>query len=356
MRTLNKFRLTSVVINNYGPSKKFIISLIKNQKRHIYCPYIAMKLLITFFISLSLFSQDISTIKQKTDRYSHKLSVEKLAKKINADFTSDENKAKAIFCWLTQNISYDLEEFYNPTNKKRSFKYRTIEEKNAILQGFKDEIVAETLKDNKAVCEGYAQTFAKVCNLLQIENAVIKGYVRASFNDIGKPRQQPNHSWNAVKLNNEWVYIDATWGAGHQINGKWLRKFKPYYFDIKKDTYFKSHFPEEDLWILKVGQIHKDDFYKQPIYSHRFLNTNYKLVQPTNGFLKKEKDGSIRISLKNIDATKKIHFGFLGEKYAKPAIISSNNGVTTASIIPPKNASQTFLMVDLEVILYFKLL
>jgi len=313
-------------------------------------------LLLTFLLSFTVFGQDFSKIKEKTDRYPKKLSVEKLSKKIDSDFSSKEEKTKAIYCWLTKNIRYDLEAFYNPTNKKRSFKYRTLDEKNTITQGFKDEIVTKTLKDNKGICEGYAQTFAKICNLLHIENAVIDGYVKSSYNDIGKPIQKPNHSWNAVKIDNNWIYIDATWGAGHQSNGKWFRKFKPYFFNIPKDLYFKTHLPEDSYWILKVGSMNKTTFYNQPIYSERFLNTAYKLTKPTSGFLKKEKNGEITVVLKNIDPSQKIHFAFLSEKFAKPATVSTSKDIIKASIIPPKKTTHAFLMIDLEVMIYFKIL
>ena len=313
-------------------------------------------LFLTLFISFSIFSQDFSKIKEKTNTYSGLLTAEQLSKKIATDFSSETDKVKALFSWMTKNIRYDLEEYYNPKNKTTSFRYRTIEEKNKILQGIKDKTVNETLRTRKGVCEGYAQTFAKVCNLLNIENEVISGYARASYNDIGKPIQQANHAWNAVKINNKWIYIDATWGAGYQNNGKWYREFKPYFFNMKKETYFKSHLPENTSWVLKVGRIDKKTFYNQPIYSHRFLDTNYKLISTNSGFLKKDKNGKISISLKNVTPNQKIHFGFLGEQFAKEAEITTKNGITTASISPPRNAKQVFLMIDIEVMITFKVI
>lgn len=335
----------------------FSLKLINTEKGIIIVYITFMKsLLLSFFLSFSIFAQDFSTIKEKTNKYPGLLTAEKLAKHIASDFSSEEDKVKALFCWMTKNIRYDLEEYYNPSNKRTTFRYRTIEEKNTIIQGIKDKTVSETLKRRKGVCEGYAQTFAKVATLLNIENAVISGYARASFNEIGNPIQQPNHAWNAVKIKNNWTYIDATWGAGHQNNGKWHREFKPYFFNMKKEHYFKTHLPEESVWRLKVNRMDKITFYKQPIYSHRFLTTNYKLISPANGFIKKDKNGKITVSLKNIAPNQKIHFGFLGDQYAKEGAITIKNGITTASILPPTNASLAFLMIDLEVMLHFKVL
>jgi len=316
-----------------------------------------MKLfLFLLCLSTSIFAQDFTDIKSKTDVYARSFTADKLAKKIQSDFSSKEDQVKAIYAWLTKNIRYDLQEFYHPTNKTSHFRYRTLEEKEAKIQALKDKQVSATLSSRKAVCEGYAQTFAKVCNLLHIENEIIKGYARASFNEIGKPLQQSNHAWNAVKINKKWIYIDATWGAGHTNNGKWERMFKSYFFDMKKKNYFKTHLPEESIWRLRVARMDKTTFYNQPIYSYSFLQEDYNLVNKTSGFLKVDKNGKIHIPIGNMDSTKKIHFGFVGEKFAKEADITIKNGVTIASVIVPRNVTYVSLLIDLDLMVSFKII
>lgn len=311
------------------------------------------QLLFLLFISTSIFAQDFSFIKAKTDNYSGLLTAKKLASNINRDFSTNEDKVKAIFCWMTKNIRYDLEEFYNP-NRKTSygFRYRTQEELEQKLQAIKDKTVAETLSSRKAVCEGYAQTFSKICNLLNIENEVIKGYVRQNALHIQKPLSQPNHAWNAVKLNNEWIYIDVTWASGHEINGRWLRKFTPYYYDIKKHHHFKTHLPDESIWVLRIGNIEKKDFYNQPIYKPAFLNSDIELVSPKTGILHK-KEGTIELKFKNIQPNQKIHVGFVGMRFAQNPDIITQNGVTTISIASPNNMQHAFILIDKEVVLEF---
>ncbi|TYP97988.1 transglutaminase superfamily protein [Tenacibaculum adriaticum] len=314
-----------------------------------------MKYLLIFFllISFSISAQNFSVIKEKTDLYSGLLTAEKLAHKIELDFSSEEDKVKAIFCWMTKNIRYDLDEFYNPTRKEISFRYRTNEERDQKLQEIKNKTVAETLSTRKGVCEGYAQTFSKICDLLQIENEVITGYVRTSSNTIGKPQQQPNHAWNTVKINNKWIFIDTTWGAGYENNGKWLRNFNPYYFNISTKKYFKTHFPEKSIWRLRVGRMEKEEFYNQPIYSHLFLKSDVELTAPKSGILSKNKNGKIDIILKNIKPSQQIHVGFLGLPYAQKPEVTSKNGVTSVTITPPTNALQLFLLIDKEVAIEF---
>lgn len=311
------------------------------------------QLLFFLFISASIFAQDFSSIKMKTDSYSGLLTAEKLANNIKRDFSTDENKVKAIFCWMTKNIRYDLEEFYNPSrNASYGFRYRTQEELEQKLQAIKDTTVTETLSSRKAVCEGYAQTFSKICDLLDIENEVVKGYVRQRASSINNPSAQPNHAWNAVKINKKWIFIDATWAAGHEINGRWLRKFNPYYYNISREHHFKTHLPEKSVWVLRIGRIEKEDFYNQPIYKPTFLTSNIELVSPKTGIINR-KNGKIEFKLKNITPTQTIHVGFVGMRFAQNPDIVTENGITTVSIVPPSGTQQTFLIIDKKVMLEF---
>ncbi len=312
-----------------------------------------MRFLVPFLILAgSCFSQDFSNITSKTNTYTNITRVEDLAEKIGKDFSSDEDKVKAVFCWLTSNIRYDLEEYYNPSSKRTAFRYRTEEEKEKILQDMRDNLVAETLISKKAVCEGYAQAFTKICDLLDIESEVIKGNTRFGYLDIGKPKYESNHAWNAVKINDEWKYFDATWGAGSVVNGAWKSYFKPYYYDIPKQHYFKTHFPEKSIWKLRIGRITTEEFYNQPIYMDGFLESDVTLIYPQTGIIKKDQQGNITIKLKNASA-KNILLGFLGSNIAKRPTINSLNEITTITFLPPPHAQECFLLIDREAAIQF---
>lgn len=310
-------------------------------------------LFLVVFITFSSFSQNFDAISLKTKRYPGLITADQLAQNIKRDFKNKEDQVKAIYSWLTANIRYDLEEFYNPNREtKVSFSYQTLEERDRKLKAIKDEMVNETLSTRKGVCEGYAQTFSKVCTLLDIENEVIEGYIRSSSNRIGKPLQSPNHSWNAVKLNDKWIYVDATWGAGSEYNGRWIRKFNSYYYDIPKKKYFKTHLPEKSIWKLRVGRIDKEEYYKQPIYSHEFLKSNVELSSPSSGILNKSRNGSVTMELKNA-TDKEVLVGFLGSTRALKPNTINKNGNTIVSIMPPPGAKALFLLIDREVAIEF---
>ena len=120
------------------------------------------QLLILFlFFSLSAFSQNFEKVDSIVSKYARFSKVEDLANQIEKDFSSDANKSRAAFFWLTKNIRYNLREFYNPSKRNYSFRYSSEEEKIEKLQAFKDDLVVETFKNKIGVCEEYAQSFKK---------------------------------------------------------------------------------------------------------------------------------------------------------------------------------------------------
>lgn len=317
-----------------------------------------MKQLFLFlFLSIPAFlsAQKFLEVDTKIKTYPKLITASKLADKISVDFNSDEEKVRAIFSWLSFNIRYNLDEFYNPKQKRIRFRYKNEADKQAKIRAIKDNIVKKTLSNRSAVCEGYAQTFSKICSILNIENEVIKGYVRNSSNDIGSVRKNTNHAWNAVKLNNKWIYIDATWAAGAVTNGKWQRYFNDYFFNIPKQKYFYTHFPEDKLWQLRVKRMSLDTYFKQPIYTPFFLKKEYKLIKPNSGILHRKIDGTVSFTLKNIRKNQSILCGFRGFKYAKKTKKNFNNNVVEISIAPPKNSEELYLIIEGEVVLEFLL-
>lgn len=311
------------------------------------------QLLFLFFLVTNIVSaQDFSLIEEKVNSYPKFNKVENLAQQIASDFKIEEQQVKAAFYWLAHNIRYDLDGYYNPKQKRISFRYRNEQERLEKLQAIKDNIVNETLLTRKAICEGYAQTFAKICSMLQIENEVIKGYIRNSSNDIANPKTNSNHAWNAVKLNGKWIYIDATWAAGVVNNNRWQPSFNAYYFNFPKEKYFKTHFPEKKLWQLRVDRMDKKDFYNQPIYDAAFLKSDLELITPSKGLL--EKDSIIELKIKNLRPNQSVSFGYSGYRYAvKPHSISIKNNVATITTSPLENSKRLFLIIDKEVMLEF---
>lgn len=315
-----------------------------------------MKHLIFLFllISISVKSQDFTKVDALVSNYPRFSNPQNLATKINQDFSSDTNKSRAIFTWLAKNIRYDLEEFYNPTQKSFGFRYSSEAEKQQKLQAIKDGIVEKAFLTKQGVCEAYAQSFKKIADLVGLEAAVIKGSVRNSANEIGNIAANSNHAWNAIKLNNKWIFLDATWAAGYEMNGKWQRDFNDYFYEIPKEKIFQTHYPEEKIWELRIGRIAKIDFYNQPIYSHSFLDSNINLISPKQGKIAISTGKNISLQLENLSENASVFYVFKNNPYTqKPSIVRQEN--TAIVRIPnPQKSTELYVFINEELALQYK--
>ncbi|WP_298765671.1 transglutaminase domain-containing protein [uncultured Polaribacter sp.] len=290
-------------------------------------------LLLFLLVSIAVNSQEFAKVDQLVLNYPKFSNVANLASKIKKDFSTDKDKARAAFIWLANNINYDLEEYYNPKQRTYSFKYRNEAEKLEKIQLAKDQIINTAFKTKKGVCEEYAQAFKKICDLLQIEAAVISGNVRNSASEIGIIKNTTNHAWNAVKIDHQWIFLDATWAAGFLRNNKWIKSYNNYFYNIPKENIFKTHLPKKSIWILRFGRITPKEFYNQPIYKEVFLDSKATLLNPKQGIISPDKENKIVLKFKNLNATTRIIYNFKGNRIAKKPL-KTTTGKTTIITIP----------------------
>lgn len=317
-----------------------------------------MKQLIILFLlcNISLHSQDFSNVDAKVLKYPRFSKVEGLADQIKRDFSSDAHKARAAFFWLTKNIRYNLKEYYNPTPRRFRIEFSSEEEKNQKLKAIKYTLVAAMFQNKTGVCEEYAQAFKIICDLLNIESEVIKGYTRNNANEIGKTSKNINHAWNAVKIDGNWLFLDATWAAGYNSSTGWVREFNPYFFNIPKSKIFRSHYPEKTIWVLRSGRMTLDAFYKQPVYTSTFLGLQADLISPTSGTIRVHSSKNIELEFKNFDTNSFVVYSFKGLKNSRKPVIKTVGDVSTMTIKNPQRNTDLILFINNEDALYFKIL
>lgn len=303
---------------------------------------------------MSTFSQSFEKVDALVINYPRFSKVEDLANQIEKDFYSDADKSRAAFFWLTENIRYNLSEFYNPRKRKYNFQYTSEEEKIEKLQALKDNLVAETFRNKTGVCEEYAQSFKKICDLLKIEAEVIKGNVRNTAAEIGKIATSTNHAWNAVKIDGNWLVLDATWAAGSVKNDKWNRNFNAYFYDIPKSKIFKTHYPDDKIWKIRFGRMDEKEFYNQPIYSNPFLQLNADLTSPLTGIIKLKSSEDIILRFNNLDSNLLLFYTLKGMKIGQKPVITSIKTTTTLTIKNPKTNTSLVLYINNEDALHFK--
>ncbi|MCW3787415.1 transglutaminase domain-containing protein [Plebeiibacterium sediminum] len=273
---------------------------------------ISALLILTCTIS---YSQNYKLIDEKVKTYPTSFNkVGPLSQLINQDFKTQEEKARAIYTWIALNISYDVK-MYKTGTKPIRYSYRTEEERIQKVQEIEENLAKQTLKTRKAVCHGYSTLFKILCQQSGIECELISGASKTKLRDIGIGPTNIDHSWNAVKISNEWKLIDATWAAGF-LDGnefQFKKEFSDLYFFTDPDRFFFNHFPQDKKWLLTDKKA--KDFAQLPLFYRNYLNSDIELIKPYSGILKIKRGHSVTIVLKN-SAANKIGYNYSGEKKA----------------------------------------
>ena len=132
------------------------------------------------------------------------VSVDALASYVKQNFTTDTDRIRAIYVWITHHISYDVV-------RLKSMEMNPDQPPQA---------VANVLNIRRAVCQGYSDLFVVLCKSVNINAIVVGGYTK----DQGK-LSHIAHAWAAASLDGKWYLFDPTWGAGYLKDDKFIKSF-----------------------------------------------------------------------------------------------------------------------------------
>lgn len=254
-----------------------------------------MKLLVLFFIfmNISALAQDYERVDAIISMYPNTFeNPEKLSKFITRDFASEEDKVRAIYTWIIQNVAYDSDEY-----KQFDYTFTNYRERNEKDEKLRAKIMQRTLQKGVAVCEGYAMLFEKLCEQQGIKNYLVRGDIKSNFPDIGRPFKRI-HMWNVATIDGKPYLFDATWGAG-KYNGKFIKEPSYFYFETPPEFFIKTHYPDmpEDAFLDEMPS--KKQFSELPLIIEKNLLPK-DIEFPATGLLfEDEYFGEILFSIKN---------------------------------------------------------
>lgn len=296
---------------------------------------ITYKFIVTFLcftgFSVTAFAQDFAKVDAKIKAYPNSfVSLDKLAEKVNTDFTRDDEKARAIFTWIAHNIKYDLKA-YGVNEHPVAYSYKTQAEKEARRKKFREELALKTLKSKKGVCQGYATLYAEVAQKAGLKSEIITGSSKSHPAHIGKQPGDSDHAWNAVKIDGTWKLVDATWGAGTATGNplKFVFKFNDKYFFGDPNLFFLNHFPDDKKWLLTDKS--ENEFANLPLYYGNYHIGEYDFLSPSAGMLS-VKSKQIPFRIKNLKPTDTIAYAFSRNNLVKEVKPEINDGVAEFSI------------------------
>jgi len=271
-----------------------------------------------FFVN-GIYSQDLSGVDTAIQNYPKSFrSTEQLADKINQEFKSEEDKARAIYTWIALNIRYDLVAYKSQRNDSQiAFSYSTEAEKNQKLKQFRLDLADTTLKSKKGVCQGYSALFNVLCELTDLKCIDICGTSKSHPTDIGKLPTISDHAWNAVKIGANWKFIDATWASGAVSNqtGKFVPEFNDAYFFTSPEVFFLNHFPE-DTRFLMIDKT-AEDFANLPLFYGQYNKAKYKITRPDSGIITLSKSNIIAFEIVDLPKQDRISYVFSSDNKAR---------------------------------------
>lgn len=180
---------------------------------------------------------------------------EEIANYLTLKLKREDEKVRALHIWITHNIKYDLSLLNND-----------------ITYTSYDKLVDDTINFGKGICDNYSQLFHYMCNSIGIESYVISGYTRQmNSNEI----PEISHSWNAVKIEGVYLFVDNTWAAGYvNYKGNYVHEFIDEYFLISPEKFIKTNVPFDPIW----------QFLDNPISNRELENKDFTNLDRTGNF------------------------------------------------------------------------
>ncbi len=150
---------------------------------------------------------------------------------VQNNFTTDGEKVRAIYTWITTNIRYSKDSMY-------------------YFRGWGTEPeakMAAILRRRKGVCENYAALFANLVSKCGIPVFVVSGYTK-----IASSVNWNGHGWCAVFVDKDWRLCDPTWDEGFKTTTQ--------YFLVNPAQFIETHMPFDPLWQLLEHPITHKEF------------------------------------------------------------------------------------------------
>ncbi|WP_130734945.1 transglutaminase domain-containing protein [Flavobacterium sp. J27] len=203
-----------------------------------------------------------------------------LSYNLTNSLTTEVEKFRALYTWVCNNIEND----YYASEKNSSKRKKWYNDSLQLAKWdklFTKETFEKLKNKKKTVCTGYAYLIKEMSQFAGLKCEIINGYGRTVTKNI-KKRSVPNHSWNAVSLNDKWYLCDATWSAGFYDMGtnQFVSDFNDSYFLSDPIVFAKDHYPLEKKWLLLDTPITIDFFLSAPIVYNSTYRYGIMPVQP----------------------------------------------------------------------------
>ncbi|MBI2171818.1 MAG: hypothetical protein HYU30_07355 [Chloroflexi bacterium] len=204
-------------------------------------------------------------------------SIKALASYLVSPAQDDVEKARAIYRWITDNIAYDFASY--------------------LSKRYPDQSAEAVMKRRTGVCSGYANLFAALGKAAGLQVEVISGWSKGYAYVNNTLDEEPNHAWNAVRLDGGWYLVESTWGAGFISEEKqFVRRFDGYYFLTSPQELIFDHYPVDSRWQLLVVPVAKQEFLSLPRVWPEFFENGIGLESHRQAGIRANREVDVTLS------------------------------------------------------------
>ena len=183
-------------------------------------------------------------------------SIEAVAQALAKAEPDRARRIKALHDYVADRVAYDVAAYragtYGPQDAESVFTTRT------------------------SVCAGYANLLAALGEAAGEEIVVVGGDARGLDGGLSGE----GHAWNAAKLDDRWVLLDATWNAGYVDATQFYKRYGTRYLMSPPEAFGTTHFPDDPKWQLRAEPISRGDFLRQPNLNGEFFAYGLTLQSP----------------------------------------------------------------------------
>lgn len=195
--------------------------------------------LLFIFIPVSSYGGDFKEVIKHVNNVPKELShsINKLSHYLAEPFLDEEDKFASIYYWIALNIEY------NDTMSQKPLFYND-----------RKELVDYTIKNHDGICQHFAELFVAMCKEVELEAHVVGGYI-----NLEEEEKPLSHTWNIIKLEEGWFFVDATWG-GSEIEALEKGNFPDKQFLVTPQENILIKMPYDPIWQALPSPVSYNDF------------------------------------------------------------------------------------------------
>ena len=227
-------------------------------------------------------------------------TLDSLSKALTLPYSTDLEKVRSIFRWITEHISYKVR---GPLYLRRPAPMLLDEpdDTSSVLKPLSERVALNVFKRREAVCDGYTRLFKTLCDYAGLPSEIIHGHARTDFNRSGQ-QFLSNHAWNAVYIDSAWRLLDVTLASGYiSFRDEYVKKYDDYYFFTPPEHFVRDHYPDELRWTLLDNPPTVKEFQHTPFKSQQFVKNKIRAFKPSRGIIEAAMGEEVEIVLDMAD-------------------------------------------------------